>query len=182
MAPTEQVQTKVPNDVLSILNENAISSRLETLELEDLTRSYPHVAQLRTEGEASITLSCHCELTAALHFIKSTPATYVKIGVSKGLCFLCQKYIEELTKATRIKFLVSSYHGKFHSGWVIPPDSPDAVVIGMKNLVLMEINEIREIVINRRRSDSFPNTHPIDVDEDEMVEGSERWDGEQLVI
>jgi hypothetical protein len=124
------VQTKIPNDILSILNENAIRDGLEeTLEREDLTRAFPHVAQQQTEGEASITLSCHCELTAALHFIKSTPATSVKIGLSKRLCFLCQKYIEELTRATRIKFLLSSsYHDKIHSGWTIPAGTPDAVV------------------------------------------------------
>lgn len=64
----EQVQTTVSNDVLSILRENAVRNGIETLVREDMTRTFLHVAQLRTEGETVITVSCHCESTAVLAF------------------------------------------------------------------------------------------------------------------
>lgn len=43
-----------------------------------------------------------------------------------------------------------------HSGWSIPSESPEMVNSAMIDLIEIEILGIREIIIARKRSDSFP--------------------------
>lgn len=63
----------------------------------------------------------------------------------------------------------------------MPADTPAAVIIAMENLVRAEVNEIRQTVINRRRSDSFPNTHSFDEAFLES-EGVGAWSGKTIAL
>ena len=102
-----------------------------------------------------VTISCHCEINIALYALKSSHRS-IQIGVSKGLCFLCQKFMEFFTKETAIPVFVSQNQGKIHAGWMLPDNASDSMKEQMKELVKREINEIREGIIKRKRSDSFP--------------------------
>lgn len=55
------------------------------------------------------------------------------------------------------RILVSENQGKIHRGWALPPETSNAVEGAMRLLIQLEINEIRESIIARRRSDSFPS-------------------------
>ena len=106
----------------------------------------------------SITVSAHRELTLALYAYNSPskPKT-VEIGVSKGLCWLCQKFVEYLNATGAINVVVSANHGKIHTGWRMPTDIPSEIEFKMRQLVNLEVNELHARIFARRLSDSFPN-------------------------
>lgn len=118
--------------------------------------NYPNQNFCET-GFVRITVSAHCELTLALHMLNSPwkPRT-VEIGVSKGLCWLCQKFVKYLNASGLIHVVVSQNHGKIHAGWKTPPDTPSEIESRMQRLVEQEIEELRAMIISQRRSDSFP--------------------------
>lgn len=117
---------------------------------------FPDLAN-EPQREIAITTSVHCELTLLLHSMANT-AHFVKIGVSKHCCWLCEKYIEffqNLYKQEK-KVLVAGFQGKIHSGWLLPPGTPTAVEDSIQKLLKEEMNEIRAEVEARRRGDSWP--------------------------
>ena len=123
---------------------------------KDVQRKFPDKCAVTT-GNATVTTSCHCELTLALRAIESgSTAIPIKIGVSKSICWLCEQYLEFLTNNQNVRFLVSQYQGKIHAGWRIPRNTPEAVKRKLYLLVNEEVREIRESIINRRKSDFFP--------------------------
>lgn len=124
---------------------------------KDVETKFPNICA-ETTGNATVTTSCHCELTLALRAIESEyTITAIKIGVSKRICWLCEQYLEFLSHNQKVRLLVSQYQGKIHAGWRIPKNTPDAVKKTVHLLVHDEVTEIREIIINRRKSDSFPS-------------------------
>ena len=101
----------------------------------------------------------HCELTLALHHSDSPNSSQaLEIGISKRSCWLCQQFLGSLSKCMASRILVSENQGKVHSGWAMPPRTPESVKEEMCGLIDWEIHDIRERVIARRRSDSFPNS------------------------
>ena len=85
---------------------------------------------------------------------------FFKIGVSKHCCWLSEKHItffRNLHKQDK-QFLVASLQGNIHSGWLLPPGTPNAVENSMQQSLKEEMNEIRAEVEARRRSDSGPNS------------------------
>lgn len=139
------------------MNEDAKKSHGDQVTLKDIESKYPNQSFPET-GSVSITVSAHCELTLALHALHSPskPKT-VEIGVSKRLCWLCQKFVENLKVAGTIRVFMSENQGKIHAGWRMPPDTPPGIEFHMQQLVELEIEELRASIIARRRSDSFPN-------------------------
>lgn len=124
---------------------------------KDVQTKFPDKCAVTT-GNAKVTTSCHCELTLALRAIESgNTAIPIKIGVSKSICWLCEQYLEFLSHNENVRILVSQYQGKIHAGWRIPKNTPEAVKRKLHLLVHEEVPEIRESIINRRRSDSFPS-------------------------
>lgn len=123
--------------------------------MKDITSKYPNQSISET---GSITVSAHCELTLALYSYNSPskPKT-VEIGVSKGLCWLCQKFVEYLNATGAIKVVVSANHGKIHTGWGMPPNTPSEIEFKMRQLVELEVKELHARILARRLSDSFPN-------------------------
>lgn len=105
-----------------------------------------------------MTVSVHCELTLAEYFFQKTSSSSrtVEIGVSKRLCWLCQRYVENLNRIHKLRVLVSENQGKIHAGWAMPQGGSEAVKVAMLELIDMETHEIRESIIARRRSDFFP--------------------------
>lgn len=65
--------------------------------------------------------------------------------------------MEILVGNTHHPIVYSENQGKIHAGWAMPPGAPDAVKEKMRELIEWEIRDIRETIIARRRSDSFPN-------------------------
>ena len=123
---------------------------------KDVETKFPDICAETTEN-ATVTTSCHCELTLALRAIESEDTlTPIKIGVSKSICWLCEQYLEFLRHNQKVQILVSQYQGKIHAGWRIPKNTPEAVKRKVHLLVHEEVTEIRESIINRRKSDSFP--------------------------
>lgn len=104
-----------------------------------------------------VTISCHCELNIVLHVAWFSPSpANVEIGISKGLCWLCEQYVKHFSDQANIRILVSQYQGKVHAGWMLPPRSPDYMKQKMRTVIDQEINELREQIIWRRRSNPFP--------------------------
>lgn len=147
----------VPRNLAEILNEDAKKSHSDQVTLKDIALKYPNQS-LPATGSASITVSTHCELTLALHALHSPfkPKT-IEIGVSKRLCWLCQKFVENLRVAGAIRVFASENQGKIHADWGMPPDTPSGIEFSMRQLVELEIEQLRTSIIARRRSDSFWN-------------------------
>lgn len=154
---------KVPINTLHLLNQNGARTELDQVALKDFIKQFPEFDN-EVEGTANVTVSCHCELTVALYVAKFSPPN-LEIGVSKGLCFLCEKFMEFFTSETKIRIFVSQFQGKMRGGWMLPPQASDSVKKNMHEVVNHEINDLRESIIRRRRSDSFPS-----VDQDHTVE------------
>ena len=127
-----------------LINEHGSKSGEKSIKLEDVALKFPHLT-LPDTGNGKVKLSCHCELTIALHRMKThqTP-TAIKIGVSKRVCWLCQKYLERLSAHYNVRILISEYQGKCRAGWRLPPGTPGPVEDGMRQLIEGEINEIRK--------------------------------------
>ena len=123
----------------------------------DVETKFPDICA-ETTGNATVTTSCHCELTLALRAIESEyTITPIKIGVSKDICWLCEQYLEFLSHNQKVRLLVSQYQGKIHAGWRIPKNTPESVEKKVHLLVHDEVTEIRESIVNRRKSDSLPS-------------------------
>lgn len=124
---------------------------------KDIEPKYPNQPFPKT-GSVPITVSAHCELTLASHALNSpSRRKTIEIGISKRLCWLCQKFVENLNAAGAIRVFVSENQGKIHAGWRMPPDTPSEIEFNMRKLIGLEIKELRGSIIARRRSDSFPN-------------------------
>lgn len=80
---------------------------------------------------------------------------YVEIGVSKGSCWLCEKFLG-LVRTHNLQFLVSNFHGKLQPGWTCPVSTGEDERGRMERLVAEALEEIVERTLNRRGSDSFP--------------------------
>lgn len=109
------------------------------------------------EAKQTITTSVHCELTILVYMMTSS-VNFIKIGVSKHCCWLCEQYMnafQELNKNQR-RTIVSGFQGKIHSGWLLPPGTPLTIQLGVQEVLEKEVNEIRAKIRAKRRSDSFP--------------------------
>lgn len=53
--------------------------------------------------------------------------------------------------------MVSQYRGKKHSGWAMPPNTPSEVSSAIIDIIERETVDIRESVVARRHSNSFPS-------------------------
>ncbi|MCJ1470267.1 hypothetical protein MMC07_008912 [Pseudocyphellaria aurata] len=148
----------VPRNLANLLNEHA-KGKLhgEQVALEDMAIKFPSLSFPET-GSAPVRVSTHCELTQALHALRSPskPAT-IQIGVSKRLCWLCQKFFENLNGTGAVRVLASENQGKIHAGWRMPLGTPSEVDSGMRHLIEWEIEELRNGIVQRRRSNPFPN-------------------------
>ena len=117
--------------------------------------------------DSKVTVSCHSELTVALYAVKYLPYTgLIGLGVSKRVCWLCQKFLERFCLHSNNRILVSEYQGKCHAGWRINSNTPDPVEEDMRHLVQQEVDEIREPIYGRKRSDSFPSDRSFLVEEE----------------
>lgn len=81
---------------------------------------------------------------------------YVELGVSKGSCWLCEKFLDLVTPNGKVQFLVSGFHGKLQPGWLCPPLAAPLERTMIELVVSDALAEIVERTLNRRRSDSFP--------------------------
>lgn len=81
--------------------------------------------------------------------------TFVELGISKGSCWLCERFLAHL-RCYKVQFLVSGFHGKLQPGWTCPPGATAEDKEAAEMVVGDALKEIIERVLNRRRSDSFP--------------------------
>ena len=111
----------------------------EILKLEDIALAFPHL-NLPDQGHFKTTISCHCELTVALHAKRTNPTpTPIEIRVSKRIFWLCQKYLEKLSVHYNARLLISEYQGKCHAGQRLPPSTPSEVEKSMRLLLDAQI-------------------------------------------
>lgn len=141
--------------MLHLLNQNAGREGLDQTTREDFVRKFPEVGK-KIEGSMNVTVSCHCELIVVLHMAKISASKQIEIGVSEGLCFLCETFLKIFTLETQIRINISRFQGEIHSGWMMPPQASNLMKGKMQKWINNEINDVRESVIARRRSDSFP--------------------------
>ncbi len=74
----------------------------------DVKTKYPDIIVATTNNNATVTTSDHCELTLALNAIKSGPTlSPIKIGVSKRICWICERYLDFLSESKGVRILIS---------------------------------------------------------------------------
>lgn len=99
----------------------------------------------------------HAECTLALHALGlRRDWKSVELGVSKGSCWLCEKFLRGVLAARGVEFLLSGFHGKLQPGWTCSPLATPRERALVHTLVADALGEIIERTLNRRRSDSFP--------------------------
>lgn len=152
--PAQQI-VQIPKSICSLLNEDATKTEQEHVTEKDFKTKFPDICA-ESAGNARVTTSCHCELILALRAIESgNTAIPIKIGVSKSTCWLCEQYLEFLSHNQNVRLLVSQSHGKFHAGWQIPKNTPEAVKRKVHLLVHEEVRKIRKSIIYRREYASY---------------------------
>ena len=115
---------KLPTNVVVSINELAKERGLDQIGFESFAERYTHKTFVKA-GLSSVMVSCHCELTLAMHFYHQKGGFRpVEIRVSKGLCWLCQKYVEILFQIKKLRVVVSANQGKIHPGWAMPSLTP----------------------------------------------------------
>lgn len=146
----------MPTNPVELINNDAKARGYEAIDFESFAAKYPSET-FKKEGVDKVTISSPCEATLAIHLCQNKHRPrHVAIGVSKGLCWLCQQFVESLSRLENLWVLVSANQGKIHPGWAMPPGTPGTVEAWMRGLVKLEVREIREGMIARRRSDPFP--------------------------
>lgn len=65
--------------------------------------------------------------------------------------------MESFENRNKVKVYLSKNQGKIHSGWMLPPHASSKILKDMREKVDSEINILRESILRRRRSDSFPS-------------------------
>lgn len=84
-------------------------------------------------NDAKVTVSCRCELIVALHAVNSLPYSgIIELGVSKFVCWLCQKFLESLSLHSANRMLISQYQGRCHTGCRLPLGTPGPVEEDMR--------------------------------------------------
>ena len=172
---------------MEIVNSFADSQRFRRIKWDELLQCWPQIKDdMPTEGRKQVTASVHYECTIALHMLQTFQGideTYrpksVEIGISKHCCWLCEKYLDLLSRWGSLRFIVAGYQGKIHSGWKPPPNGPADVLNRMTNIIRKEMNEILQGMVGRHRSDSYP-VQPIP-DSSSEDESLEVWDIESLL-
>lgn len=140
---------------LQVTNHHKTSKDPE-ISIESFKRTYP--SAILHPDPINVTASVHCELTVAMHRIKSSVenSAPIEIGVSKHSCYLCGKLIRKINKHFRMKFVVSGLQGKTHAGWRFPLETPLDLQRAIMKALNKEIVELRHFAYSKRRSDSFP--------------------------
>lgn len=119
----------------------------------ELPPRYPKLRLHDTDG-SMITATCHCELSVAIHAANSMhESKTIAIGVSKKICWLCQCYLKIFSRIKKVCILVSGYQGRIHAGWNVPPDTPDELEKGMRQLVHNELMLVRGNIIEQRQDE-----------------------------
>lgn len=144
------------NDHPGFINNNATEKGLETISAADLSERYPDVKNMALTGSSQITVCDHCKVKLALHVTSLRRLQYLELGISKGCCWLCQKFLEQLMLHIQTRFIFSQNSGKLHAGWRLPRNAPQEFKDYMESLVELEIMKVHHCALNRRRSDSFP--------------------------
>lgn len=108
------------------------------------------------QAEQRVTHSVHAECTLAMHTISMNREwKYIALGVSKGSCWLCEKFLNLVTPSGRLQFLVSGFNGKLYPGWLCPPLATPLKQTTIEMVVSDALAEIVQRTLNRRCSNLF---------------------------
>ena len=157
--PPRPKVVEISENIIKILNYNAQKYGLDVIEAAEYEERFSQSVQ-ENDKPQQITISSHCELTLALHFYEKMTGKqhFMKMGISKGCCWMCQKFIDAMSQPNREKRVVVAMHhnhGKIHAGWGMPDKTPSDVAEEMKNTVTGSLLEIQQTVIDRRIGYSF---------------------------
>lgn len=143
---------------LPILNRCATTHHLPPITAESLLTAYPNSTRTPATGSAlqPVKQTVHAECALAV-FMASVDRNweFVKIGCSKGSCWLCEMYLRH---ESRFKFHASNVHGKLQAGWTIPPGGDSAGREFRLQLVNDAVHEVLLKSENSRRGDSHPRS------------------------
>lgn len=68
--PRAQKTVQIPKSICTLLNKDATRTDQEHVTAKDVETKLPQICT-ETKGNATVTTSCHCELTLALRAIES---------------------------------------------------------------------------------------------------------------
>lgn len=152
-------------------------AELEMAKIDDwdiVTKAYPNADPGQpTVGKKIVNFTQHCELTLALkmfelHTKAKLSKAVIEIGMSKGCCEWCYRYLDWLESTHKnCRILVRASHGKHSDGWMIPPNGPAEVGKGIRVDIEDKIDDIVWKIQGHRRSDaneSPPNFLNEDID------------------
>lgn len=153
-----QIQTPTPvtfaitTDMHYLFNQHALRTGHVEVTVEELIKQIPRVHKA-VGGMTKVTVSCHCEVNLALYAATKFSSQNVVIGLSKGLCFLCEKFIEDFKLLTGFRVFVSENQGKVHAGWMLPENASDIMKRSMQRFVDSEICNLRHRIVSKRYED-----------------------------
>lgn len=152
--PPQPRVVQVTRNVVQILNDHAKKTRFEEMNAADFVDSFQEPVHENGKPHM-ITVSSHCELTLALHFYETMTRSknFIEMGVSKGCCWLCQHFLDSLSRQKKqVVVKVSHNQVKIHAGWGMPDKTPRSVAEKMLQIIDHELCDIHRTVEARRDS------------------------------
>lgn len=112
-------------------------------------------------NQREVITSAHCELTLALHMLKSPKSNAsrrtIEIGLSKAKCYWCHHYLAFLnhhsSKQNGPHIVSRATHGKKTEGWSLPA-GPAQVTRDFLQLVGTEMQELFNTIAEQHRCKS----------------------------
>jgi hypothetical protein len=146
--PPQPRNVEVTRNVVQILNNLAGELGYDEITAADYTKEFE--LPVYEDGETQkITVSSHCELTLALHFYEKMTRSkdFMEMGVSKGCCWLCEQFLETLSRQEK-KLVVEVSHnqGKIHAGWGMPDKTPSTVAEKMLQIIDQRLCNIQATI------------------------------------
>ena len=144
--PTQPKIVEVTGDVSKILNDHAQKMGHENIEAVGPLQRFQYPVQENARPQ-KVTVSSHCELTLASYFYERMTRSkhFMEIGISKGCCWLCEQYLDTLSRQDkRMVVEVSKYQRNIHPGWGIPHKTPSSVAETMLQIINRQLFHMRE--------------------------------------
>ena len=184
--PPQPRVVEVSDNIIKILNDNAQKNGLDVIDAVEYERRFSQPVQTNDKPQ-QITIFSHCELTLALHFYEKMTGKqhFMKMGTSKGCCWICEKFINTISQPNREKRVVvemsHNNQGKIHAGWGMPDKTPNDVAEKIRNAVTGSLLDIQQTVLDGRiisnpfLGDDFSSIESSDSDQDADLDAHGDW-------
>lgn len=169
--PTQPRLVEVTRNAVEILNDYAEKDGYKKINTAAFTRAFQQPVQENGKRQ-EIKVSSHCELTLALHFYEkmSRSKNFVEIGLSKGCCWLCEQFLDALSRQEKnVVIKVSRNQGKIHAGWGMPDTTPSSVAEKILKRIDQELST-QSLALSYHLSKPLPTVVDLDTDSDEILD------------